>query len=64
MAKEALLKSYEFVKHENYYADYYAEYKRMREFLKGSNWKLIEPKIFKDAQENIYNYLKSSCISR
>ena len=40
MSKEALLKSYEFAKHENYYADYYAEYKRMKEFLKDSDWKL------------------------
>jgi len=30
----------------------------MKEFLKDSDWKLIEPKIFKDAQENIYDYLR------
>jgi len=57
-AKESLLKSYEFVKHGNYYKKYYAEYKRMKKFLKDSDWKLIEPKIFKDAQENIYDYLR------
>jgi len=57
-AKDALLKSYEFVKHEKYYVDYYAGYKRMKEFLKDSDWKSIEPKIFKDAQENIYDYLR------
>ena len=55
-AKETLLKSYESVKHGNYYKNYYAEYKRMGEFLKDSDWKLIEPKVFKDAQENTYDY--------
>ncbi len=57
-AKETLLKSYEFIKHEDYYKNYYAEYKRMKEFLKDSEWKLIEPKIFEDAQENIHDYLR------
>ncbi len=54
-AKETLTKALEYVQ----YGDYYEEYRRMKEFLKASDWKQIEPKILKEAQEkNIYNYLK------
>jgi len=54
-AKEALLKAYEFVQ----YGNYYGEYKKMKEFLKDSDWKLIESKIFKEIREkNIHDYLR------
>lgn len=54
-AKEKLLKAYEFVK----YGNYYEEYKKMKEFLKESDWKLIEPEIIKDSKkENTKEYLQ------
>ncbi len=54
-AKEALLKAYKFMR----YGNYYAEYKKMKEFLKDADWKPIEPKIIKDIQErDIYDYLR------
>lgn len=53
--KEALLKAYEFVQHRGYYA----EYKKMKKFLKGPDWKQVEPKILKDVQEkNFLDYLR------
>ncbi len=54
-AKENLLKAYEFVK----YGSYYKEYKRMKEFLKKSDWKQIEPEIIKDCKKkNTKDYLR------
>ena len=54
-AKKALLKSYEFVG----WGSHYAEYKRMKEFLRDSEWKQIEPEIFKKAHEkNLHDYLR------
>jgi hypothetical protein len=54
-AKEKLLKAYEFVGHKGYYS----EYKRMKGFLKKSDWELIEPTIIKDSKEkDIAGYLQ------
>ena len=54
-AKEALLKSYGFVRHEGYYA----EYTRLKEFLNDSDWRQIEPEIFEKIREkNIHEYLQ------
>jgi hypothetical protein len=54
-AKENLLKAYEFVS----YKGYYSEYKRMKGFLKKSDWELIEPTIIKNSKEkDIAGYLQ------
>ena len=54
-AKEALLKSYGFVWHKGYYA----EYTRLKEFLNDSDWRQIEPEIFEKIREkNIHEYLQ------
>lgn len=54
-AKGALLKSFEFAGNKGYYV----EYKRMKEFLKDSDWKQIEPKIFNEIKDkNIHEYLR------
>lgn len=54
-AKKAMVKSYEFMK----WGDYYAEYKKMKEFLKESDWKQIEPGLFKKVREkNLLDYLR------
>ena len=54
-AKGALLKSFEFTGNNAYYA----EYNRMKEFLKDSEWEQIEPKVFKEIKDkNIREYLR------
>ena len=54
-AKEALLKAYEIMR----YGDYYAEYKKMKAFMRDADWKQVEPEIFKDVQEkDICDYLR------
>lgn len=53
-AKDALLRSFEFVRQQ-----YYAEYKRMKGFLKAPDWKSIEPKIFNKIKEkDFHDYLR------
>lgn len=53
-AKDALLRSFEFVREQ-----YYAEYKRMKEFLKATDWKSIEPEIFNKIKEkDFHDYLR------
>lgn len=54
MAKGALLKSSEI----SGYKGYYAEYKRLKEFLNDSDWRKIEPKFFNEIKDkNIRDYL-------
>jgi uncharacterized Zn finger protein len=54
-AKEALQKAYKIMQ----YGNYYAEYKKMKEFMRATDWKQVEPKIFKDIQEkDICDYLR------
>ena len=54
-AKEALQKAYKIMR----YGNYYAEYKKMKEFMRAADWKQVEPKIFKDVQEkDICDYLR------
>ncbi len=54
-AKEALQKAYKIMQ----YGNYYAEYKKMKEFMRAADWKQVEPKIFKDIQEkDICDYLR------
>jgi hypothetical protein len=54
-AKEALLRSFESAGIKGYYA----EYKRMREFLKDSDWEQIEPKVFNEIKnKNVRDYLR------
>ena len=45
-AKEALLKAYTIMR----YGNYYAEYKKMKAFMRAADWKQVEPEIFKDIQ--------------
>jgi len=53
-AKAAILKSFEFVRRQ-----YYAEYKKLKGFLKVPDWKSIEPEIFdKIKDENFHDYLR------
>lgn len=53
-AKDALLRSFEFTREK-----YYAEYKKMKEFLKAPDWKFIEPEIFNKIKEkDFYDYLR------
>jgi len=54
-AKEALLKAYKIMQ----YGNYYAEYNKMKAFLRAADWKQVEPEIFKDIQEkDICDYLR------
>ena len=54
-AKEALQKAYKIMR----YGNYYAEYNKMKEFMRAADWKQIEPKIFNDVQEkDICDYLR------
>jgi len=54
-AKAALLKSFEFTGNNAYYA----EYNRMKDFLKDSDWEQIEPKVFGEIKDkNIKEYLR------
>jgi len=54
-AKETLQKAYKIMQ----YGNYYAEYKKMKEFMRATDWKQVEPKIFKDIQEkDICDYLR------
>ena len=54
-AKEALLKAYKIMR----YGNYYAEYNKMKEFMRAADWKQVEPEIFKDVQEkDICDYLR------
>jgi hypothetical protein len=54
-AKEALLKAYKIMR----YGNYYAEYNKIKSFLRAADWKQAEPKIFKDVQEkDICDYLR------
>ena len=53
-AKDALLRSFEFAREQ-----YYGEYKRMKEYLKVSDWKSIEPEIFNKIKEkDFHDYLR------
>lgn len=53
-AKDVLLRSFKFARQQ-----YYAEYKRMKEFLKACDWKSIEPEIFdKIKEKDFYDYLR------
>jgi hypothetical protein len=53
-AKDALLRSFEFVGKQ-----YYAEYKRMKGFLKTTDWESIEPEIFNKIKEkDFHDYLR------
>ena len=53
-AKAALLKSFEFTRQK-----YYAEYNRLKGFLKEPDWKSVEPKIFdKIKEEDFHDYLR------
>lgn len=53
-AKDALLRSFEFARQQ-----YYAEYKRMKGFLKSPDWKSIEPEIFNKIKEkDFHDYLR------
>ncbi len=55
MAKGALLKSFEFAG----YKGYHAEYKRLKEFLKDSDWEQVEPKVFNEIKDkNVRDYLR------
>ncbi len=55
-AKEALLRSYEFI---GWDSSYYTEYKKMKEFFKDSDWKKIENRIFNEIKEkDLYEYLR------
>ena len=54
-AKEALQKAYKIMR----YGNYYAEYNKMKAFLRTADWKQVEPEIFKDVQEkDICDYLR------
>jgi hypothetical protein len=54
-AKEALQKAYKIMR----YGNYYAEYNKMKAFLRAADWKQVEPQIFKDVQEkDICDYLR------
>ncbi|RJS85825.1 hypothetical protein CW713_01120 [Methanophagales archaeon] len=54
-AKEALQKAYKIMR----YGNYYAEYNKMKAFLRAADWKHVEPEIFKDVQEkDICDYLR------
>lgn len=54
-AKEALQKAYKIMR----YGNYYAEYKKMKAFMRAADWKQVEPEIFKDVQEkDICDYLR------
>ena len=54
-AKEALQKAYKIMR----YGNYYAEYNKMKAFLRAADWKQVEPEIFKDVQEkDICDYLR------
>jgi len=54
-AKDALLRSLEFVRHHGYYE----EYKKLKGFLKEPDLKAVEPEILSRArEENFYNYLQ------
>ena len=54
-AKEALQKAYKIMR----YGNYYAEYNKMKAFLRAADWKQVEPEIFKDVQEkDICDYLQ------
>ena len=46
-AKEALQKAYKIMR----YGNYYAEYKKMKAFMRAADWEQVEPEIFKDIQE-------------
>ncbi len=53
-ARDALLKSFEFTRRK-----YYAEYNKLKGFLKGPDWKSVEPKIFdKIKEEDFHDYLR------
>lgn len=53
-AKYALLRSFEFTRQK-----YYAEYKRMKGFLKSPDWKSLEAEIFNKIKEkNFHDYLR------
>ncbi len=49
-AKDALIRSFEFARQQ-----YYAEYKRMKGFLRALDWQSIEPEILKDFCSIRYN---------
>ncbi len=54
-AKEAQLKAYKIMR----YGNYYAEYNKMKAFLRDADWKQIEPKLFNDIKEkDICDYLR------
>jgi hypothetical protein len=54
-AKENLLQSFDFTPQESHYA----EYKKIKKFLKDSDWKQVEPEIFnKTKEKNIHDYLR------
>ncbi len=54
-AKASMIKSYEFTG----YNSYYAEYKRMKEFLNDVDWEQIEPNIFNGIKDkNVHHYLR------
>lgn len=54
-AKEAQLKAYKIMR----YGNYYAEYKKLKKFMRDADWKQVEPKIFKDIKEkDICDYLR------
>ena len=54
-AKEALQKAYKIMR----YGNYYAEYNKMKAFMRAADWKQVEPEIFKDIQEkDICDYLR------
>ncbi|MEA2052243.1 MAG: hypothetical protein U9O90_05415 [Euryarchaeota archaeon] len=54
-AKEAQLKAYKIMR----YGNYYAEYKKLKKFMRDADWKQVEPKIFNDIKEkDICDYLR------
>lgn len=54
-AKESLLQSFDFTRHNSHYA----EYKKIKNFLKDQDWKQVEPEIFnKTKEKNIHDYLR------
>jgi hypothetical protein len=54
LAKDALIRSFEFARQQ-----YYAEYKRMKGFLRALDWKFIEPEIFNKIKEkDFHDYLR------
>ena len=54
-AKETLQKAYKIMR----YGNYYAEYNKMKAFMRAADWKQVEPEIFKDVQEkDICDYLR------